>query len=124
MVASPSTDAAPMAEPVAGDIGPGPGAQAGATGDEIALAAAPNPLFRSTRFDFTLSREADVRLEVFDLSGRRVAAPFSGHAGPGTTSVEWSLASGGGSPVPAGIYFARIEGLGRAAVRRLVVLGR
>ena len=113
-----------MAEPVAGDIGPGPGAQAGATGDEIALAAAPNPLFRSTRFDFTLSREADVRLEVFDLSGRRVAAPFSGHAGPGTTSVEWSLASGGGSPVPAGIYFARIEGLGRAAVRRLVVLGR
>jgi hypothetical protein len=113
-----------MAEPVAGDIRPEPPAQAGATGDEIALAAAPNPLFHSTRLDFTLSREADVRLEVFDLGGRRVAMPFSGHALPGTTSIEWSLTGGGGSPVPAGIYFARIEGLGRAAVRRLVVLGR
>lgn len=93
-------------------------------GDEIALAAAPNPLLRSTRLTFTLSRAADVRLEVFDLNGRRIAAPFSGRAIPGTTSAEWSLTNTGGSPVPAGIYFARLSGLGQTAVTRLVVLGR
>jgi beta-lactamase superfamily II metal-dependent hydrolase len=93
-------------------------------GDEIALAAAPNPLFHSTRFSFTLSRAADVQLEIFDLNGRRVATPFSGHAAPGTNSAEWSLRTGGGSPVPAGIYFARLTGLGQTAVTRLVVLGR
>jgi hypothetical protein len=93
-------------------------------GDEIALAAAPNPAFRSTRFAFTLSREADVRLAVFDLAGRRVAEPFAGRALPGTTSAEWSLRRSDGTPVPAGIYFARLEGLGRATITRLVVLGR
>ena len=112
-----------MAQPVAEEIGPGP-TPADLAGEEISLAAAPNPMFRSTRFAFTLSREADVQLEVFDLAGRRVAVPFSGHAAPGTTRAEWSLASSGGSPVPAGIYFARLRGLGQSAVARLVVLGR
>ncbi len=101
-----------------------PEAGAGLFADEVALAAAPNPLFRSTRLSFTLSREADVRLEIFDLGGRCVAVPFSGRALPGTTTTEWSLAGAGGSPVPAGIYFARLEGLDRTAITRLVVLGR
>jgi hypothetical protein len=92
--------------------------------DEIALALAPNPAFRSTRFSFTLSREADVRLEVFDLSGRRVATPFAGRAAPGPTSVDWTFTRGDGSPLPAGIYFARLEGLGTATIARMVVLGR
>ncbi len=93
-------------------------------GEEIALAAAPNPAFRSTRLSFTLSRKADVRLEIFDLAGRRVATPFAGLAEPGTTRVDWSIGGGSGSPVGAGIYFARLEGLGRTAITRLVVLGR
>jgi hypothetical protein len=112
-----------MAQPVAEELGPTPDA-APAAHDEIALAAAPNPVLHSTRFAFTLSREADVRLEVFDLGGRRIAVPFAGRAVAGTTSVAWSLAGSGGSPVPAGIYFARLQGLGRTAVTRLVVLGR
>jgi hypothetical protein len=85
---------------------------------------APNPAFRSTRLSFTLSREADVRLEVFDLTGRRVATPFAGRAAPGTTSVDWTLAGEDGSPAPAGVYFARIEGLGKTAMARLVVVRR
>ncbi|HVP14611.1 MAG TPA: T9SS type A sorting domain-containing protein [Terriglobales bacterium] len=93
-------------------------------GDGIALALAPNPAFRSTNLSFTLGREADLRLDVFDLAGRRVATPFAGHAQAGTTRVEWTLRRADGSPVPAGIYFARLEGLGKATVARLVVLGR
>jgi beta-lactamase superfamily II metal-dependent hydrolase len=101
-----------------------PETDAGLPVDEIALAAAPNPVFRSTQLSFTLSRKADVRLEIFDLAGRRVATPFAGPAAPGTTRVEWSLAGPGGAPVGAGIYFARLEGLGQTALTRLVLLGR
>ncbi len=100
-----------------------PQADAGLPADEIALAAAPNPAFRSTGLSFTLSRSADVRLEIFDLAGRRVATPFAGPAAPGTTRVEWSIARSG-APVGAGIYFARLEAMGRTAITRLVVLGR
>ena len=91
---------------------------------DIALAVAPNPVFRSTRFAFTLGREADVRLDVFDLSGRRVATPFAGAAPAGTTTIEWSRSNGDAGPVPAGVYFARLQGAGQAQVARLVLLGR
>ncbi len=91
---------------------------------EVALAVAPNPVFRTTRFAFTLGREADVRLDVFDLSGRRVATPFAGAAPAGTTTVEWSCSNGDAGPVPAGVYFARLQGAGQAQVARLVLLGR
>jgi hypothetical protein len=103
-------------EPGSGPAGPG--------ADEIALALAPNPVFRSTQFSFTVSRETDVRLEVFDLSGRRVAIPFAGRAAAGTTNVGWTLTRQDGSPIPAGIYFARLAGLGKTTIARLVVLGR
>ncbi len=103
---------------------PGPVATTQAVDDEIALALAPNPAFRSTRLRFTVSREADVRLDVFDLAGRRVATPFAGRATAGETSVDWTLNRQDGSPIPAGIYFARLEGLGKATIARMVVLGR
>jgi beta-lactamase superfamily II metal-dependent hydrolase len=90
----------------------------------IALAVAPNPVFRSTRFAFTLGQEADVRLDLFDLSGRRVATPYSGTAPAGTTTVEWSRSNGHDGPVPAGIYFARVQGAGQEQVARVVLLGR
>ena len=91
---------------------------------EIALAAAPNPVLHSTRFSFTLGREADVRLDVFDLGGRRVATPYSGPAAAGTTTVEWSRADGQDGPLAAGVYFARLQGAGQARVARIVLLGR
>jgi hypothetical protein len=111
---------------VATDPGPAPAApgEAAVVDDEIALAMAPNPAFRSTRLSFTLSKEADIRLEVFDLTGRRVATPFTGRVTPGTTSVDWTLAREDGGPVPAGVYFARLEGLGKTAIARLVVVRR
>lgn len=92
--------------------------------DEIALAAAPNPALGATRLSFTLPRESEVRLEVYDLTGRRVAEPFSGLAPAGTTRVEWSLTDDSGTRLPAGIYFARLQGLGQATVLRVVALGR
>jgi hypothetical protein len=91
---------------------------------DIVLAVAPNPVFRTARFAFTLGRGADVRLDVFDLSGRRVATPFAGAAPAGTTTVEWPRSNGDAGPVPAGIYFARLQGAGQAQVTRLVLLAR
>ena len=100
-------------------------AAAGADAPErLELAVSPNPPLRTARLLFTLDRAADVRLDVFDLAGRRVATPFAGRADAGTTRVTWSLTDAGGAPVPAGVYFARVEGLGRSAITRLIVLGR
>lgn len=113
------------AEPVVTlEPAPAPAPVAADAGEDIALAAAPNPAARATRLSFTLSREADVRLEVYDIAGRRVAEPYAGRAPAGTTSVEWPFAAASGGPLPSGIYFARLDGLGRSTVLRVVALPR
>jgi hypothetical protein len=94
-------------------------------GPALTFSAAPNPV-RGARvaFSATLPEAGEVRLDVFDLSGRRIASPFAGHAGAGTLLVEWSPAADDGARVPAGVYFARFETLGQSRLVRLTVLER
>src|SRR5205085_603914 len=67
---------------------------------------APNPTKGAQRLRFGLPKAADVRLEVFDATGRRVATPIDGAVYPaGWHSVLWPDA---GVKVPSGIYFHRL----------------
>lgn len=112
-------------EPIAGELEPAPAPRVPALEPPaLALAVAPNPAAGSTRLSFTLARDTDVRLEVFDLTGRRVAVPFDGYAFAGTTDVTWRLTHDDGRALGAGVYFARIAGDGEALVKRIVVLER
>ncbi len=91
----------------------------------LAFSASPNPV-RGGRVTFaaTLSVEGDARLDVFDLSGRRVATPFAGRAAAGTLNVEWAPVADDGSVLAAGMYFARFEAAGQSRLARLTVLDR
>ena len=89
----------------------------------LALGALPNPAAGETRLVFTLDREVEVRLTIFDLSGRRIAAPFAGRLPPGRHTIDWRLTDARGARVPAGAYFARLEGLGRSSLARVIVSG-
>lgn len=90
----------------------------------LALDVAPNPAARSTRFEFVLDRAADVRIDVFDLQGRRVATPLVGHRPPGTVRAGWNLSRDSGERVEPGLYFARLETLGRTLYQRVTVVAR
>ena len=96
----------------------------GAATKALSLDVAPNPATRATRFEFALDRAADVRLDVFDLQGRRVATPFAGHHGPGTVTASWNLKRDAGGAVEPGLYFARLQALGRTLYRRVTVVAR
>jgi hypothetical protein len=82
----------------------------------------PNPSFGSMVFRFDLPREAEVSLEVFDLSGRRVASVIEGTLGAGARELRWSARRDDGGPLEAGLYFARFRGAGLLANERLIVL--
>ena len=45
---------------------------------------------------FDLPRAAEVSIELFDLSGRRVTAILQGHQPAGRHALRWSPAAGGG----------------------------
>jgi hypothetical protein len=69
----------------------------------VAFSAYPNPA-RVTKVSFTLPKQADVDLSVYDLSGRRVATLARGSMNAGQYVRDWD---GGGAG--AGVYFVRLR---------------
>jgi len=98
--------------------------EAATTAASVSLAASPNPVAGATRFDFALPRAAEVRLEVFDLQGRRIATPLLGRAAAGPVTVDWAVRDDAGRAVEPGLYFARLQTLGRTLYTRVTVLAR
>lgn len=82
------------------------------------LAMAPNPAPTSVRIGFALPRASTVRLEVFDLQGRRIAAPIRDEAKPaGRNEVTLTTQSWA-----EGTYFCRLSTSESSVVRKFVVL--
>jgi hypothetical protein len=79
----------------------------------------PNPAMGPVRMAFDLPRSARVTLEVFDLSGRRVADLVSGGVEPGHHELRWDSRGDG---VAAGLYFVRFSTPGHTRTSRLVLL--
>jgi Tol biopolymer transport system component len=64
----------------------------------------PNPFARTTTIRFELPRSEQVKLEVYDLFGRRIGTLATGEYGAGYHAVEWDRRDRTGSPVPGGVY--------------------
>jgi hypothetical protein len=78
-----------------------------------------NPAHGPVDVEYALPRESRVSLEVFDLSGRRVATLQSGVRAAGRHQARWDGSSERGRA--AGIYFIRLKAPGRELTRRIVL---
>jgi len=76
----------------------------------------PNPFRDQTSVRFAVTGQtSQVRLEIYDVAGRRVATPLDRPATPGEHVVGWSTRDAQGRPVAPGVYFARLTVDGRDA---------
>jgi len=83
----------------------------------------PNPLRGTSTVRFDLARAADLALDVFDLSGRRVAKLADGAFPAGRWSVRWDGLLSSGRTAGAGLYFVRMSDGGRPlATARLAIV--
>jgi hypothetical protein len=82
----------------------------------------PNPFAATTTFRFDLPRSETVRLEVFDLMGRKVATLRDAWMPPGRHSLEWNSRDAKGSTLQPGAYLYRMTAGSFRAERKLVVL--
>lgn len=71
---------------------------------------------------FVLPAAGRAALAIHDVAGRRVRMLLAGELPAGPGRIAWDRCDEGGRPVPAGVYFARLEHGGRAIARRLVAL--
>ncbi len=82
----------------------------------------PNPFRGSTVIPFDLPHETAVRLEVFDILGRRVATLVDATYPAGSHDVEWIQRDAGGSPLRPGVYSYRLSAGEFRARRKLTVI--
>ena len=83
----------------------------------------PNPLHGSTTVRFDLARPSVIRLEVFDLTGRRVHTIAEGGYPAGGFRLPWDGRDDDGAPVGSGLYYVRLsgDGIGRMTTRLAVL---
>ena len=81
----------------------------------------PNPFSHSTAIYFELPTSAHVRLDIFDLQGRRIRRLADRKYEAGRWSVEWNHCGGNGEPIGPGIYIYRVEAGSFRDDRKLVL---
>jgi hypothetical protein len=82
----------------------------------------PNPFRGSTTLGFDLPTATEVRLEVFDLAGRRVRTLARGGRAAGSHVVEWDRRDEAGRLVPGGVYLYRLQAGAFRAQQRMVLM--
>ncbi len=107
-----------QARPTAGGTGVTPGLP-----ERIAFhPPSPNPCRGTATLRFDLPEESDVSLELFDLSGRRVATLVRERQPAGRHAVQWHPRSESGRGLEAGLYFASFRAGAFGQTRRLVLI--
>ncbi len=77
----------------------------------------PNPFNPVTNISYRLSEAGAVRLEVFDITGRRMATLVDESQLPGSYSVTWD-----GQQAASGVYIYRISAGNRVSHRQMLLI--
>jgi hypothetical protein len=77
----------------------------------------PNPFNGQTTISYSLPKASDVRLDIFDILGRKIETPQKGPQDVGEHSIIWNA-----SDKPSGIYFYRLRVGERDDIGKMVLI--
>jgi hypothetical protein len=83
----------------------------------------PNPARVATQFDLTLPEATPVRVEAYDVAGRKVRTLADGLRSAGPGAINWDLRDDQGRPINSGVYLVRVS-VGRDVMMRRVAVVR
>ena len=81
------------------------------------LSVYPNPFNPSTNIEFSLSRNSNVFMSVYDVNGRLIKLLINDEFSPGVHSFSWDA-----SNYPSGIYFVRLVSDDISISQKLVLM--
>jgi hypothetical protein len=81
----------------------------------------PNPFNPTTTIVFGLKEPADVKVRIYDASGRLVRTVVNRHYEAGGHVTAWDGRDDAGARVASGVYFCKLDS-GRSALMRKIVL--
>jgi flagellar hook assembly protein FlgD len=86
------------------------------------LPAVPNPANPSTNVHFTLARESQVQLVVYNQRGARVCDLSRGKLPAGDHLLKWRGQDNGGNEVASGVYFLKMVLPDQSLSQRVVIV--
>jgi hypothetical protein len=88
----------------------------------------PNPFNPSTTITFSVPERNEgpdgtqIRLEVFNIRGSRIAVLADGYFPAGVHRVHWKGIDYAGRNLASGVYFYRLQASGRVMTRKMILL--
>ncbi len=82
----------------------------------------PNPFNSNTSISFSVFEPGHIKLEIFDLLGRRVKELASGPLAAGFYTVNWDGRDHDGCAAASGVYFLRLSNAKSSISRKMVLL--
>ncbi len=77
----------------------------------------PNPFNPTTVIEFRLAEPGNIRLEIFNMLGQKVATLHDGYMKAGQNDVVWN-----GSELSSGIYFYRLTAGDRSETKKMILM--
>ncbi len=84
-------------------------------------APTPNPLRKSSLLSFSIPRQQEINLAIYDTAGRLVRRLMSGEQTAGSYRLNWDGETDSGVRTHSGVYFVRLVTEGRQLNRKIVV---
>ncbi len=81
----------------------------------------PNPFNPSTSLAYSLTKPGQVRLSVYDVTGREISRLVDSYQFVGTYSIRWNSNDTPGGTLPSGVYFARLQVDGDAQTSKMIL---
>jgi hypothetical protein len=81
-----------------------------------------NPLRAGGALQVSLPKKAHARLEIFGVTGRRIAVLHDGILEAGRHAFAWQAHGPDGVPLASGLYFARVEADGQRVSKKLILI--
>lgn len=82
----------------------------------------PNPFNPTTTLSYDLPESSNVKLTVYDVTGRELIALENGDLPAAHYEIQWDGLDASGNPVGAGVYFARIQAGDYAKTIKMVLI--
>jgi hypothetical protein len=89
---------------------------------QYSLSNYPNPFNPNTTIAWSLAADGPVKLDIYNVKGRRVTTLVDEPMQAGTHRIQWNGTDAEGNPAASGIYFYRLQSKTYDATRKMILL--
>jgi len=82
----------------------------------------PNPFNKNTSITFTISKKGQLKLKVYDISGRMVSTITEEIKEPGKYQIIWNGTDNKGRKLSSGIYFLKAEYKQKSITKKVIFI--